>query len=188
MSRLQRKSLAELTPEQREVFDHIVANRPVQPADGHIGGPFDVWLTNPEMGRLMVELGGLFRFRTSVDRRYIELTILVTGAHWQAQFEWYAHEPMARKAGVPEPVIQAIKAGELPALEDAGDKAAYALASELHNAHQVTEATFSEAVAQFGEQGVAELVSLAGFYSLVSMTLNAFDVPVQEGVEAPFQR
>lgn len=186
MSRMQRRTLASLTDAQREVFDFIVANRPIKPADGHIGGPFDIWLANPKMAKLLVELGGLFRFESSVDRRYIELVILVTGAHWQAQFEWYAHEPMARKAGVPDNVIASVHAGETPHLEDAGDKAAWALAQELHNTHQISDATYAAAVAAFGEQGVAELVSLAGFYSLVSMTLNGFRVGLPEGAELPF--
>ena len=99
MSRLTKKTFAELTPEQQETFSQVVENRPVKPVDGHIGGPFDAWVRSPEMGRRMVGLGGFFRFRTSVERRYIELAILVTGAHWQAQFEWFAHEPMARAAG-----------------------------------------------------------------------------------------
>ena len=107
MSRLTRKPYEALTSAQQEVFDQIVENRPVKPKDGHIGGPFDIWLRVPEMGRRTVGLGGFYRFRTGVDRRYIELAILVTGAHWQAQFEWYAHEPMAVEAGVPQDVIDA---------------------------------------------------------------------------------
>ncbi|MCP5184225.1 MAG: carboxymuconolactone decarboxylase family protein [Pseudomonadales bacterium] len=188
MGRLTQKRLDQLSAEQKAVFDYIVANRPLKPQDGTIGGPFDVWLTNPELGQRLVELGGFFRFRTSVDRRYIELAILVTGAHWQAQFEWYAHEPMARQAGVPEDIIQAIKVGERPALIDAGDKATYALAHALHTTHRVDQATFDAAVTQFGEQGVAELVSLCGFYSLVSMTLNTFDVDLPAGASLPFPR
>ncbi len=187
MSRLTRKTFAELTTEQQAVFEEVVANRPVKPVDGHIGGPFDIWLRSPEMGKRLVGLGGFFRFRTSVDRRYIELTILVTGAHWRAQFEWFAHEPMARDAGVPEAVIQAIKAGDTPVLEDSGDQAAYALATEIHTTHQVSEATFAQAVAAFGEVGVAELIGLAGFYGAVSMTLNAFDVELPDGAEKPFK-
>ena len=99
MSRLQEKTYAELTPAQQETFDAVVANRPVKPEDGHIGGPFDVWVRSPEMGKRLVDLGSFFRFRTTVDRRYIELAILVTGQFWQAQFEWFAHEPMAREIG-----------------------------------------------------------------------------------------
>lgn len=188
MSRLTKKTFAELSPEQQATFEDIVANRPVKPKDGHIGGPFDIWLRNAEMGKRLVGLGSFFRFRTSVDRRYIELAILVTGQHWQAQFEWYAHEPMARDAGVPEDVIQAIKVGEQPTLTDTGDIATYALATEMHQTHEVSQATFDAACAQFDETGVAELVGLCGFYGLVSMTLNTFDVDLPAGAEKPFAK
>jgi len=186
VSRLTRKTLDELSEDERAVFDDIVANRPVKPKDGHIGGPFDIWLRSPEMGKRLVGLGGFFRFRTSVDRRYIELAILVTGAFWKAQFEWFAHEPMARDAGVPEDVIQALKVGDEPALTDAGDIATYALATELHRSRSVSQATFDNARAQFDEAGVAELIALCGFYGLVSMTLNGFDVELPTGAQAPF--
>ncbi len=188
MSRLSRKTLEQLTEEQRAVYDEVVANRPVKPVDGHIGGPFDIWIRSPEMGKRLVGLGGFFRFRTSVDRRYIELAILVTGQHWQAQFEWWAHEPMAREAGVPEEVIQAIKAGEEPVLSDAGDIACYNMARELHTSRKLGPATFDAAAEQFGEVGVAELIALCGFYGMVSMTLNGFDVPLPEGATYPFEQ
>lgn len=186
MSRLTRKTLQELNEEQRAVFDEVVANRPVKPVDGHIGGPFDIWIRSPEMGKRLVGLGGFFRFRTSVDRRYIELAILVTGQFWQAQFEWWAHEPMARDAGVPEDVIQALKTGDMPPLSDPGDIACYTLAYELHNTRKVSQATFDNARSEFGETGVAELIALCGFYGMVSMTLNGFDVELPEGATYPF--
>ena len=186
MSRLEKKSYAELSPEQQSAFDKVVAERPVKPADGHIGGPFDIWLRSPEMGQRLVGLGGFFRFRTGVDRRYVELAILVTGQFWQAQFEWWAHEPMARDAGVPEAVIAALKVGATPPLTDAGDQAAYDLATEIHNNRKLSDATFSAAKTQFGETGVAELLGLCGFYGLVSMTLNGFDVELPAGATAPF--
>ena len=188
MGRLSHTPYAQLTTEQQETFDTIVANRPVKPKDDKIGGPFDVFVRSPEMGRRMVGLGGFFRFKTSVDRRYIELAILVTGQHWQAQFEWFAHEPMARDAGVPEAIIQAIKVGDTPPLEDPGDTATYHLAHELHNTHQVSDATYAQAVAQFGEAGVAELVGLCGYYVAISMTLNTFDVDLPPGAELPFPK
>lgn len=188
MSRLVRKTFAELSAEEREVFEEVVANRPLKPKDGQIGGPFDVWVRSPEMGRRLIGLGDFFRFRTCVDRRYIELTILVTGQRWQAQFEWYAHERMARDAGVPESVIQALKIGEEPEMMDPGDIAAFHLARELNDNRSLSQNTFEAATTQFGEVGVAELVGLCGFYGLVSMTLNAFDVELPEGAELPFPR
>ncbi len=188
MSRLTRKSLNELTADQRDLFDKIVASRPVKPNDGHIGGPFDVWLQSPEMGKRLVGLGSFFRFNTSVDRRYIELAILVTGQYWQAQFEWYAHEPMAREAGVPDSHIAAIKIGERPQLDDPKDKAAYELATQLHLTRRLSQETYERAVTAFGEQGVTELVGLCGYYTLVSMTLNAFNVPLPVGADYPFAK
>jgi 4-carboxymuconolactone decarboxylase len=185
VSRLTSKSLNDLSPEQRELFDKLSSGR--QKVQGaNIGGPFDGWLLNAEMGKHITRLGNLFRFRTSVDRRYVELVILVTGQHWQAQFEWYAHEPMAREAGLPEPVIAAIHAGEKPTSDDPGDLAAWCLARELLDTHQVSDVTYAEAVARFGEQGVSELVNLSGYYTMVSMTLNTFQMPLPEGATYPF--
>ena len=186
MTRLTNKTLDQLTEDQRAVYAHIIASRPVKPKNGHIGGPFDIWLRSPELGKRLVDMGGFFRFRSSVERRYIELAILVTGQHWQAQFEWWAHEPMAREAGVPEDIIRAIKIGDEPILRDAGDRACYQMARELHQNRQLSKTTFEAAVTEFSEVGVAELIALCGFYSMVSMTLNGFDVPLPSGATYPF--
>jgi len=182
--RLPKKALEELTAEQRELFDRISQGRDVD--GGHIGGPFDAWLLNPEMGQRIVGLGNMFRFRTSVDRRYIELAILMTGAAWRAQYEWYAHAPMARDAGLPDNVIEAIHAGREPDFDDDGDEAAYRLIGELLENARVTDETFRAAENRFGAQGGAELVNVAGYYVMVSMTLNTFDVPLPAGAELPF--
>lgn len=187
MSRLSRRQYEELTDEQKKVFDQIAQGRKGV-EDGHIGGPFDAWILNPEMGRRIVGLGGLFRFRTQVDRRQIELAILMTGAHWQAQFEWYAHAPMAREAGLPDEVIDAIKSKAVPRFENELDEAAFQLVSELLEKRKLSEATYKHAVGIFGEQGVAELVNVAGYYTMVCMTLNTFDVSLPEGAEYPFPR
>lgn len=183
--RLTRRHYEDFNDEEREVFDRLAEGRKVD--DGYIGGPFDVWLLNPEMGRRVPGLGGMFRFRTQVERRYVELAILMVGAEWQAQYEWWAHAPMAREAGLPSSVIDAIKAGRTPEFEDDGDRAAWQLIHELLATRQVADATFASAVAAFGERGVAELVNVAGYYTMVSMTLNTFQVPLPEGVQAPFE-
>ncbi len=188
MSRLSRKKLDELDTDQRAFFDEIVASRPVKPVDGHIGGPFDMWMRVPEMGRHLVSLAGYFRFKSIVDRRYIEVTIQVTGDFSTAQIEWNEHEPMARTAGVPHDVIAAIKAGIEPEFSDPGDKAAWQIATELHKTHELSDVTYAAGVEQFGESGLTELIALAGLYTAVSMTLNGFDVDLPEGAELPFQK
>ena len=185
MGRQTRKRYKELEPEQQRVFDVMAAQRKGV-GDGHMGGPHDVWLLNAEMAERLFSLSRLFRYRLSVDRRYIELTILITGAFWRAQFEWFAHEPVARKAGVPEDVISAIKNGDRPQFTDKGDEITFDLCTTLHNEHQIPDQTFQDAVTIFGEKGVAELVNLAGYYTMVSMTLNSFDVQLPKGAERPF--
>ena len=186
MSRLDDISYADLSKEQQETFDKIVATRPLKPDDGHIGGPFDPWVRSPEMGRRLVGLGSFFRFNSSVERRYIEIAILVTGQFWQAQFEWWAHEPMAREAGVPETLISAIKNSSTPQSDDPADLAAYQLAYEIHHDRKLSDATYTLAKSSFGETGVAELIGLCGYYGIVSMTLNGFEVELPAGATEPF--
>jgi len=185
MTRLNLPPTTDMDLKRAELFSQMVEGRePV--ADGHLGGPFDGWALNPSIGRRIWQLGGAIRFKPTIDRRYIELAILVTGQLWQAQFEWYAHETMARDAGLPENVIMAIKHGEEPEFDDAGDETAWRLCTTLHRDKRVDDDTYAAAVAVHGEAGVADLIHALGFYVLVCMTLNTFEVQLPEGATPPF--
>ncbi len=184
MSRLRRRSTNEMTEAQQDLYSRMAEGRTV--TDGHIGGPFDAWLLSPATGLRLFQLGGALRFKPCIDRRYVELAILVTGQLWQAQYEWYAHEPMARAAGLPEDVIAAIKVGAEPTFTDPGDEAVYRFCRMLHHQRRVDDLTYSSTVEVFGEDGVQELINACGLYTLVSMTLNTFQVDLPEGVPAPF--
>ena len=61
----------------------------------------------------------------------------------------------------------------------------YAVASELVRDHRISDATYARARAAFGEQGVIELVSVVGYYCLVALVLNAFEVPLDAGRARP---
>ncbi len=187
MSRLTPLTTAEMDPKRAEFVAQMADGRS-NVGDGHIGGPFDAWGINPSIGRRIWQLGGAIRSKPSIDRRYIELAILVTGQLWQAQFEWWAHETMARDAGLPEAVIQAIKVGEEPEFTDEGDETAWRLCTMLHHDKRVDDATYAAAVAAHGETGVADLIHTLGFYVLVCMTLNTFEVQLPEGATPPFPR
>lgn len=175
-----------MTPEQLDLFNRIAEGR-AGVDDGHIGGPFDAWCLNPDIGRRLNQLGGAIRFKSSIPRRYIELAILVTGQLWQAQFEWFAHEPMARDAGLPEDVIRAVKVGTEPTFDDAGDEAAWRFCTTLHRERNVDDATYAAAVDAFGQEGVSDLIAACGFYVLVCMTLNTFEVDLPDGATPPFR-
>ncbi len=94
--------------------------------------------------------------------------------------------PWPAPAGLPEEVIAAIKVGQEPAFTDPGDEAAYRFCRTLHDQRRVDDVTYSKTVEVFGEDGVQELINACGLYTLVSMTLNTFEVDLPEGVQAPF--
>ena len=155
MSRLPARTTEQMTPKQAEFFEQMADGRPPG-EDGRLGGPFDAWGLNPSIGRRIWQLGGAIRFRPSIDRRYIELAILVTAQIWRAQFEWFAHETMAREAGLPEGVIAAVKQGVEPEFDDPGDETAWRLCTTLHRDKRVDDETYAAAVEVHGETGVAD--------------------------------
>jgi 4-carboxymuconolactone decarboxylase len=166
------------------LWDSIVASRgrAIVGGDGELMGPFNAWVHAPEVGARMAALGGVLRFETSIERRLLELAIITVGAHWRAEFEWMAHSRMAREAGVPDAVIEAIRRGDPPAFSRDDERAVHAVASELVATGTLADSTHAEAQRLLGDAGLVELVSLCGYYTLVSYTLNAFAVPLPAGV------
>jgi 4-carboxymuconolactone decarboxylase len=137
-------------------------------------GPFAVWLCAPEFGHLAQALGGHCRFRTGLPARLSEFAILCTARRWRAQYEWFAHAPMAEKAGVTPKTIQDLRAGREPKSAPKDERAIYAFIQELYKTNRVSERTYKRVHAFLGEAATVELVGILGYYALVSMTLNVF--------------
>ena len=150
--------------------------------EGGLIGPFNAWVTAPEVGARLADLGAVLRFGTSIDRRLLELAIITIGARWQAEFEWWAHSRMAKEHGVTRDVIDAIAAGDEPRFATDDERIVHAIAQQLGDRGRVDSETFAAGLGLLGAQGMVELVSLCGYYTLVSFTLNAFDVPLPPGV------
>ncbi|HXZ85901.1 MAG TPA: carboxymuconolactone decarboxylase family protein [Myxococcota bacterium] len=186
MSRLEPKKRDELTPEQRERYDEVAKLRPPRP-DGQIGGPFDPWIRSPELSRRAMGLGTFLWERTTLERRLIELAILVTGRAWRSNVEWVAHARYAREFGVAQETIDDVFAQRRPERAPADELLVYDVSRALHETRDLAPALYAEAVARFGERGLVELIAVLGFYTFVSMTLNAFDVPAPVA-EQPFPR
>ncbi|GMU41242.1 MAG: carboxymuconolactone decarboxylase [Chloroflexota bacterium] len=179
MPRLTPLDLDHLTPEQQEVANAIVSG-----PRGGLRGPFDPWLRSPQLADRAQRLGEFCRFHSSLPPRLSEMAIIVTGAYWKSQYEFYAHARLAREAGLPDAVIEAIRTGVRP--DVTGPEAAiYDFVTEFLNTKRVSDATYARAIEVFGERGVVDLVGIVGYYGLVSMTLNVFDVPLPAGVEPP---
>ena len=112
---------------------------------------------------------------------------MVAGRHWRAQFEYWAHATLARQAGVSEEVIEAVRTGTPPSLGTAEERAIYDFVTEYFATNRVSDATYASAKKLFGEKGVVDIIGIAGYYGLVSMTLNVFQVAVPEGEARPFE-
>ncbi len=181
MPRIPELDVAKLTPEQRRVHDTIVAG-----PRGKVEGPLKVWLQSPKFAVRAQELGTHCRFNSGLPPRLSELAILLTGAYWKAGFEWWAHAPMAIKAGLDPEAVEAIRVGRKPVLERTDEAAVYAFASELIRNRRVSDANWRLAVAELGQAGVVDLVGILGYYALISMTIVAFEVPLPQGAADPF--
>jgi 4-carboxymuconolactone decarboxylase len=181
MARTPELVYAELDAEQRRVYDAIIAG-----PRGQVQGPLKVWLQSADLADRAQALGAFCRFGTSLPPRLSELAIITTGAHWRAGFEWFAHAPLAIKAGVDPDAVEAIRTGKPPKLGQPDETAVYAFARELLTTREVSDATYQEALARLGKKGVVELTGILGYYGLISMTIKAFEVPLPEGTPDPF--
>lgn len=162
---------AHMTPAQKTMYDAIMAG-----PRHSIEGPFNAWLRSPELGQRLQRVGEYLRFDTAVPHKLNEFAILITAVEWQCSFEWYAHHPLAIKAGLEEGVARDLQAGRRPANMTADEATVYDFATELHRRHQVSDPTYHDAVRLLGEQGVTDLIALLGYYDVVSMTLNVAEV------------
>jgi 4-carboxymuconolactone decarboxylase len=170
----------DLDPDRRALWDAIVGSRGAGLVNdqGGLVGPFNAFVHAPGVGRRLASLGHVVRFETSIERRLSEVAIITVGARWKAEFEWWAHARMAREHGVADAVVDAIGRGEEPWFEADDERVVYAVARQLADHGQVDSGAYAAAQRLLGDAGMVELVSLCGYYTLVSFLLNAFTVPL----------
>jgi 4-carboxymuconolactone decarboxylase len=169
-----------MTPEQKKVADAIMTG-----PRKSLGGPFNAWLRSPELADRLQQVGEYIRFKTSLDHRLNEFAILITAQHWGSQYEWYAHHPLATKAGLDPKIAGELAEGKRPSGMKDDEAIVYDFSTQLHQKHNVDDATYKAAVAKLGEQGVMDLIALNGYYDLVSMTLNVARVRPPESEKVP---
>ena len=187
MSRLSKFKRAELNESQQEQFDRVGKFRKAGD-NGQYGGPFDPWIRSPELAKRAVDFGGYVWERTTLDRGIVELAIIITARYWRSNVEWAAHAAAARTYGISEEVIDSVFNQKRPVDSSEEILATYDFCSVLHETKDVPKEIYDQAVTVFGEQGVVEMIATIGYYTMVSMTLNTFDIGVGPGVETPFPR
>jgi 4-carboxymuconolactone decarboxylase len=175
----------DLDPAGRKVWDRVVGTRGdrLVNEEGGLVGPFNAFVHAPGVGEHLAALGAAVRFGTSIERRLSEVAIITVGACWKAEFEWWAHARMALNHGVPADVVAAIGRGEEPPFAAEDERIIYTVARRLVETGRLDRDDYEAARRLLGDGGLVELVSLCGYYTLISMLLNAFAVPLPPGAE-----
>ena len=176
----------EMTAEQVSLYREILGGprgqgpRTVQLASGAGGlaGPFNAMLYAPAVGHALQELGAAIRFRTKLTPRIRELAILVVAQAWDSGYERASHEPIGREAGLTEPEIEALRAGDDPKFAYEQDQVAYSVARALTGPADLDDQQYAAAIAALGEEGLVELSTLVGYYATLALQLRIFRVPV----------
>ena len=181
-SRFRQYTYEELAPAVKPLADDIL-----KVSSAALGGPYNALLRSPEMARRAFDLLDYLRFRTSVDKRLNEFAILIQARIANAQYEWWAHEPIARRAGLADAVMDDLKACRRPASMQADEALVYDYCVQLSLNHRVDDALWQRAIDALGEQQVIDLTVLSGTYVMVAMLLNATAVEIPNGGAPPLQ-
>lgn len=177
MNRLGAIDPEHLDEAQRTIHDAIASG----PRQG-VRGPLAIWLHRPELAQCAQRLGRYCRYDSSIEPRLSELVILMMGRHWLAEYEWAAHKPFALQAGLAAEVIDAIREGREPAFTQPDEALVYAFIRQLHERRQVDDSLYQSISQTLGETALVDLVGIAGYYTLISMTIKVFEVPPPAGV------
>ena len=165
-----------LTEAQKKAIEEFRTARSAE-----ISGPFVPLLRSPEVLGRARAMGDYLRYRSALPPRLSEFVILMTARAWTQNYEWNAHEPLARQAGLQVAVIKAIADGRRPDNMADDEEILFSFCDELRRNQSVSDATYARAVTKFGEQGVIDTVGLVGYYTLIAMVLNTARTPLPGG-------
>jgi 4-carboxymuconolactone decarboxylase len=187
-SALTGERMAEIPLDKMSAAQRTVADSIMSGPRKSIGGPFNAWLRSPELADRLQKVGEYVRFNSSLDKRVNEMAILMTAQAWGSTYEWYAHEPLALKAGLDPAIVAAIGAGRKPDNMKDDEAIVWEFTTQLRRDHAVDDAIYARALEKFGERGIIDLVGVNGYYDAVSMTLNVARVKPPADAQLPFQQ
>jgi 4-carboxymuconolactone decarboxylase len=180
MDRFPPIATSDMTAAQRAVADAIATG-----PRGGVRGPFIPLLHNPALAGHLQALGEHLRFNTALADTLVEIAVLVTARHWSCQYEWQAHERIARKAGLADAIITSIAADRRPAGMDDDAALVHDFCIALHRRGEPDEAAYAQATERFGRSGVLDLIAVCGYYTLLAMVLNTARMPLPDGMAPP---
>ena len=169
-----------LAPEALNADQKAVAEAILQGPRGQIQGPFNVLLRAPHLADHVQRLGAHLRFSGALDGRLRETAILTVARHWSAQFEWFVHHPIAMELGVDAEAAERLRLGGDPSFPDAAQQLVWRMSRQVLEAGRLGDALFEEGTALLGDEAMVELLTVLGYYTLLSFILNVGRVPVPE--------
>jgi len=152
-----------------------------------LGGPYNPMIRSPVLGQRLFDLFYYLRWQTSVPTRLNEFAILIIGRQWRSQVEWFAHAPLAAKAGLSADIIAELKEGKRPAKMAEDEALTYDFVTELTTTQKISDETFARAKKVFSDQQIVDLTAVAGNYVMVAMMLAMAEETVPSGKEEPFK-
>jgi 4-carboxymuconolactone decarboxylase len=182
--RLPNPTPEQLDADQRALYDEIAGGpRSAGPQlfelvdrQGRLNGPFGIMLHSPAVGSALQAVGAAVRYRSVLTDRVRELAVLAVAAHWNSDFELYAHVPLARHAGLTGAEVAGLVAGDEVPLGDPAERAVLEVVRALLRASDLTEEQYAAGRDAIGEQGLVELTTLVGYYATLALQLRVFRV------------
>ena len=174
-----------VTMEQLNDVQKRVAERILKVSSAGLGGPYAILLRSPVLAERYLGMTDYLRFETSLPHRLNELAILIEARLWDAQYEWWAHYPIAMRAGLAPEIAEEIRNGRRPTSMQEDEEIVYDVCIELLRDRNLTDFTFERAKRILGEQPTIDLIAVAGFYVMVSSVLIAGHVGIPDGSEPP---
>ncbi len=184
----------ELDDERRSVYNAIVggpraadvAASPIMAADGRLEGPFNSMLVSPTVGRALQSLGSAIRYATQLTDRARELAILAVAAHHRSEFEWLAHERLARAAGLGDEILTAERSGRRPAHRLQTEDLIWRGVRSLLVSGDLDGEEYGRLEASIGQVAVVELIVLVGYYQTLALLLRTLRVPTPATMKMMF--
>jgi 4-carboxymuconolactone decarboxylase len=178
---------AQLTMDQLDEAQKPLGEQIMKVSSVGLGGPYTPIIRSPVLGQRLFDLFYYLRWQTSVPTRLNEFAILIIGRQWRSQVEWYAHAPIAAKAGLPADVIAELKSGKRPSDMAEDEAVVFDFVTELTTTQKVSDQTYARAKQVFNDQQIVDLTAVAGNYVMVAMLLAMAEQTVPPGKEPPFK-